>query len=51
MKTGIVALCVAGGATSVDEAVTIITPEFAAQHKDWTSTNRVGAIIRGMYAE
>ena len=23
----------------------------AMQHPDWTSTNRVGAIIRGMYAE
>jgi metallo-beta-lactamase class B len=37
--------------TPVDDAVKIMTPEFAAQHPDWTATNRVGAIIRGMYAE
>jgi hypothetical protein len=34
-----------------DEAVKIMTPEFAAQHPGWTAANRVGAIIRGMYAE
>lgn len=37
--------------TSVDDAVKVMTPEFAKQHPDWTATNRVGAIIRGMYAE
>jgi metallo-beta-lactamase class B len=37
--------------TSADDAVKIVTPEFAMQHPDWTATNRVGAIIRGMYAE
>jgi len=37
--------------TSVDDAVRIMTPEFAARHPGWTATNRVGAIIRGMYTE
>ena len=36
---------------SVDDAVKTLTPEFQQQHPDWTSTNRVGAIIRGMYSE
>ena len=37
--------------TSVDDAVKTITPEFEKAHPGWTATNRVGAIIRGMYAE
>jgi glyoxylase-like metal-dependent hydrolase (beta-lactamase superfamily II) len=37
--------------TSVDDAVKMLTMEFEKQHPDWTATNRVGAIIRGMYAE
>ena len=40
-----------GSNTSADDAVKIITPEFAKEHPDWTATNRVGAIIRGMYGE
>ena len=36
---------------SVDDAVKTITPEFEKGHPGWTATNRVGAIIRGMYAE
>jgi len=37
--------------TSVDEAAKILTAEFAKEHPDWTETNRVGAIVRGMYGE
>ena len=37
--------------TSADDAIKTITAEFAAKHPDWMSTNRVGAIIRGMYSE
>jgi len=37
--------------TSGDEAVKIITGEFAKAHPDWMNTNRVGAIIRAMYTE
>jgi metallo-beta-lactamase class B len=36
---------------SVDDAVKTLTAEFQQQHPDWTATNRVGAIIRGMYGE
>jgi metallo-beta-lactamase class B len=36
---------------SVDDAVKTLTAEFQQQHPDWTATNRVGAIVRGMYAE
>jgi len=35
----------------VDDAVKTITPEFDKAHPGWMNTNRVGAIIRGMYAE
>ena len=34
-----------------DDAVKTLTAEFQQQHPDWTATNRVGAIVRGMYAE
>jgi metallo-beta-lactamase class B len=40
-----------GQGVSIDDAVKTLTPEFQQQHPDWTSTNRVGAIVRGMYAE
>jgi metallo-beta-lactamase class B len=40
-----------GQGVSVDDAVKTLTPEFQQQHPDWTSTNRVGAIVRGMYSE
>jgi metallo-beta-lactamase class B len=36
---------------SVDDAVKTLTAEFQQQHPDWTATNRVGAIVRGMYGE
>jgi metallo-beta-lactamase class B len=36
---------------SADEAVKTLSAEFQQQHQDWTSTNRVGAIVRGMYSE
>jgi len=36
---------------SVDDAVKTLTAEFQQQHPDWTATNRVGAIVRGMYSE
>src|SRR5215470_2901478 len=35
----------------VDDAVKTLTAEFQQQHPDWMSTNRVGAIVRGMYSE
>jgi metallo-beta-lactamase class B len=35
----------------VDDAVKTLTAEFQQQHPDWTATNRVGAIVRGMYSE
>jgi glyoxylase-like metal-dependent hydrolase (beta-lactamase superfamily II) len=35
----------------VDDAVRTLTAEFQQQHPDWTATNRVGAIVRGMYGE
>ncbi len=35
----------------VDEAVKSITADFERAHPGWTSTNRVGAIVRGMYTE
>jgi metallo-beta-lactamase class B len=34
-----------------DDAVKTLTAEFQQQHPDWMSTNRVGAIVRGMYSE
>ena len=36
---------------SADDAVKTLTAEFQQQHPDWMSTNRVGAIVRGMYSE
>ena len=36
---------------SADDAVKTLTAEFQQQHLDWMSTNRVGAIVRGMYSE
>lgn len=36
---------------TVDEAVTALTAEFQSQHPDWTAPNRVGAIVRSLYAE
>jgi metallo-beta-lactamase class B len=36
---------------SADDAVKTLTAEFQQQHPDWTATNRVGAIVRGMYLE
>ena len=37
--------------TPVDDAVKTIAAEFEKQHPGWTSPARVGAIVRGMYAE
>jgi hypothetical protein len=39
------------GNVPVDAAVPTITTSFEQAHRGWTSTNRVGTIIRGMYAE
>ncbi len=36
---------------TVDEAATTLTAEFQSQHPDWTAPNRVGAIVRSLYAE
>jgi len=35
----------------VDEAVKTIADEFAKTHSSWTTPNRAGAIVRGMYTE
>ncbi|HXD74613.1 MAG TPA: hypothetical protein VN628_12785, partial [Vicinamibacterales bacterium] len=37
--------------TSADDAVKIITAEFAKAHPAWMNANRSGNIVRGMYAE
>src|SRR6266853_4260195 len=34
----------------VDDVVKTLTAEVQQQHPDWTATNRVGAIVRGMYS-
>jgi glyoxylase-like metal-dependent hydrolase (beta-lactamase superfamily II) len=36
---------------TADEAVMTLTAEFQSQHPDWTAPNRVGAIVRSLYAE
>jgi metallo-beta-lactamase class B len=40
-----------GQGQPADDAVKTLTAEFQQQHPDWTATNRVGAIVRGMYGE
>jgi metallo-beta-lactamase class B len=41
----------AKGRVPVDVAVPMITMWFEQAHPGWASTNRVGAIVRGMYSE
>jgi len=36
---------------TADEAATMLTAEFQLQHPDWTAANRVGAMVRSLYAE
>jgi glyoxylase-like metal-dependent hydrolase (beta-lactamase superfamily II) len=36
---------------TADEAVMALTAEFQSQHPDWTAPNRVGAMVRSLYAE
>ena len=35
---------------SVDEAATTLTAEFQAKHPDWTAANRIGGMVRSLYA-
>jgi cyclase len=49
LRSGVRALKARG--VPVDEAVKSLTMEFEREHPGWTATTRVGAIIRGMYAE
>ena len=36
---------------AADEAATTLTAEFQSQHPDWTAANRIGGIVRSLYAE
>src|ERR1700704_3056869 len=36
---------------TADEAATMLTAEFQTQHPDWTAANRVGGMVRSLYAE
>jgi glyoxylase-like metal-dependent hydrolase (beta-lactamase superfamily II) len=36
---------------TADEAATILTAEFQSQHPDWTAANRIGGMVRSLYAE
>ena len=36
---------------TADEAATTLTAEFQSQHPDWTAANRIGGIVRSLYAE
>jgi glyoxylase-like metal-dependent hydrolase (beta-lactamase superfamily II) len=35
---------------TADEAATILTKEFEAKHPDWTAANRIGGMVRSLYA-
>jgi glyoxylase-like metal-dependent hydrolase (beta-lactamase superfamily II) len=36
---------------TADEAATMLTAEFQSQHPDWTAANRIGGMVRSLYAE
>ena len=36
---------------TADEAATTLTAEFQAKHPDWTAANRIGGMVRSLYAE
>jgi hypothetical protein len=36
---------------TADEAATTLTAEFQLQHPDWTAANRIGGMVRSLYAE
>ena len=36
---------------TADEAATTLTAEFQSQHPDWTAANRIGGMVRSLYAE
>ena len=36
---------------TADEAATMLTAEFQTQHPDWTAANRIGGMVRSLYAE
>jgi glyoxylase-like metal-dependent hydrolase (beta-lactamase superfamily II) len=40
-----------GQGRTADQAVATLIAEFQSQHPDWTAPNRVGAIVRSLYAE
>ena len=35
---------------TADEAATTLTSEFQAKHPDWTASNRIGGMVRSLYA-
>jgi glyoxylase-like metal-dependent hydrolase (beta-lactamase superfamily II) len=47
---GRVAQLKAQGKTA-DEAATTLTAEFQAKHPDWTAANRIGGMVRSLYAD
>ena len=36
---------------TANEAATTLTAEFQSQHPDWTAANRIGGMVRSLYAE
>jgi glyoxylase-like metal-dependent hydrolase (beta-lactamase superfamily II) len=36
---------------SADEAATTLTAEFQVKHPDWTAANRIGGMVRSLYAD
>jgi glyoxylase-like metal-dependent hydrolase (beta-lactamase superfamily II) len=36
---------------TADEAATALTAEFEAKHPDWTAANRIGGMVRSLYAD
>jgi glyoxylase-like metal-dependent hydrolase (beta-lactamase superfamily II) len=36
---------------TADEAATTLTAEFQAKHPDWTAPNRIGGMVRSLYAD
>jgi glyoxylase-like metal-dependent hydrolase (beta-lactamase superfamily II) len=36
---------------TADEAATTLTVEFQARHPDWTAANRIGGMVRSLYAD
>jgi hypothetical protein len=36
---------------TADDAATMLTAEFQAKHPDWTAANRIGGMVRSLYAD